>query len=61
MSDPIAVTTAEAPGPPAGGRRRAQRTDRPRSLAGDAWRNLRSRKIFWVAAALAAVILLMAL
>ena len=61
MSDPIAVTTAEAPGPPAGGRRRAQRTDRPRSLAGDAWRDLRSRKIFWVAAALAAVILLMAL
>jgi oligopeptide transport system permease protein len=35
-------------------------TAKPRSLAGDAWHDLRRSKIFWIAAALIAVILLMA-
>jgi peptide/nickel transport system permease protein/oligopeptide transport system permease protein len=56
MSDPEAVTMAETgsarPGP--------GHSDRPRSLAGDAWRDLRRSKIFWIAAVLVAVILLMA-
>ena len=58
MSDPNAVTTAESPG--RAGRRRAHPSG-PRSLAGDAWLDLRSSKIFWVSAVLVAVILLMAL
>ena len=59
MSDPEAVTRAEA-GPAQPGPRRSDRLDRPRSLAGDAWRDLRRSKIFWIAAVLVALILLMA-
>ncbi|MBM2619259.1 ABC transporter permease [Actinoplanes sp. LDG1-06] len=51
MSDLNAVTTAEAPATDAG---------KPRGLAGDAWLDLRSRKVFWIAAALVVVVLLMA-
>ncbi|WP_250001220.1 ABC transporter permease [Actinoplanes sp. M2I2] len=55
MSDFTAVSTAEAPGP------RAGRPDSgPRSLAGDAWRDLRTSKVFWIAAVLVVVVLLMA-
>jgi oligopeptide transport system permease protein len=46
MSDPTMLATAEG---------------RPRSLAGDAWADLRRHKIFWASAALVLVILLMAL
>jgi oligopeptide transport system permease protein len=46
MSDPTMLATAEG---------------RPRSLAGDAWNDLRRHKIFWASAALVLVILLMAL
>lgn len=48
MSDPHAVVAAEAP------------SRAPRSLAGDAWLDLRTRKIFWIAAVLVVVVLLMA-
>ena len=51
MSDPQAVTTAES----------AVSRDKPRSLAGDAWRDLRRNKIFWVAAVLVAVFVVMAI
>lgn len=47
MSDLSAVTTAEAPG-------------KARSLAGDAWLDLRRSPIFWIALVLAVVVLLMA-
>jgi peptide/nickel transport system permease protein/oligopeptide transport system permease protein len=54
----FAVTTAEAPAatPPddPGG-------NKPRSLAGDAWHDLRRSKVFWIASVLVVVILLMAL
>ncbi|MEU8815142.1 ABC transporter permease [Actinoplanes sp. NPDC048796] len=58
MSDLTAVTTAEAPGPAPTRPRRGGSAGR--SLAGDAWLDLRSSTIFWVATALVAVILLMA-
>ncbi|GLY96400.1 ABC transporter permease [Actinoplanes sp. NBRC 103695] len=51
MSDPQAVTTAES----------AVGRDKPRSLAGDAWRDLRRNKIFWVAAVLVTVFVVMAI
>ncbi|GAA0500689.1 peptide ABC transporter permease [Paractinoplanes deccanensis] len=60
MSDLNAVTTAEAPGPAANRPRHGSSPAKPRSLAGDAWLDLRSSKIFWISAALVAVILLMA-
>ncbi|NMO57019.1 ABC transporter permease [Actinoplanes sp. TBRC 11911] len=59
MSDINAVTTAEAPGP-AATRPADASSAKPRSLAGDAWRDLRRSKVFWIAAVLVAVILLMA-
>jgi oligopeptide transport system permease protein len=56
--DPVAVTApaagAPTPATPAG------RSTRPRSLAGDAWRDLRRNPIFWVALALVAVVVAMA-
>ena len=51
MSDPQAVTTAES----------AVGRDKPRSLAGDAWRDLRRNKIFWVAAFLVTIFVVMAI
>ena len=39
---------------------RRDRTGRPRSLAGDAWLDLRASKVFWIAAVLVALVLLMA-
>ncbi|MEV8505355.1 ABC transporter permease [Actinoplanes sp. NPDC051475] len=62
MSDLEAVTTAagpsgEAPTEP----RHASKRDKPRSLAGDAWIDLRKSKIFWFAAILVLIIVLMAL
>ncbi|MBB2945481.1 ABC-type dipeptide/oligopeptide/nickel transport system permease subunit [Actinoplanes lutulentus] len=62
MSDPNAITAVEAPSlQPAGPRgRRGKSSDKPRSLAGDAWIDLRRNKIFWVSVVLVAVILLMA-
>jgi oligopeptide transport system permease protein len=61
MSDLNAVTTVEAPGPSPSGPRRANSSPKSRSLAADAWLDLRSSKIFWIAAVLVVVILLMAL
>ena len=46
MSDPTLLAPAEG---------------RPRSLAGDAWSDLRRNKIFWASSVLVVVILLMAL
>ncbi|MFF5085073.1 ABC transporter permease [Actinoplanes sp. NPDC000266] len=60
MSDLNAVSAAEAPGPAPTRPRHGSSPAKPRSLAGDAWIDLRSSKIFWVAAVLVVVILLMA-
>ncbi|WP_433828408.1 ABC transporter permease [Actinoplanes sp. CA-015351] len=61
MSDPNAITAVEVPSPqPQGPRGRRGKSDKPRSLAGDAWIDLRRNKIFWVSVVLVAVILLMA-
>ncbi|WP_067496089.1 ABC transporter permease [Actinoplanes sp. TFC3] len=62
MSDLEAVAAAagpsgEAPVQP----RHKSKTDKPRSLAGDAWIDLRKSKIFWTAAVLVLIIVLMAL
>jgi peptide/nickel transport system permease protein/oligopeptide transport system permease protein len=63
MSDLEAVTAAELPGtpstepPPADIR---DKRDKPRSLAGDAWNDLRRSKIFWVASVLVVFFLVMA-
>ncbi|GAB1689393.1 ABC transporter permease [Krasilnikovia sp. M28-CT-15] len=56
MSDLEAVTTTEAPA--TGVRRHV--ADRSRSLAADAWHDLRRNKIFWVAAVLVTFVLIMA-
>jgi peptide/nickel transport system permease protein/oligopeptide transport system permease protein len=45
---------------PGGPPRHAERRDRSRSLAGDAWYDLRRNKIFWVAAVLVVLVLVMA-
>jgi oligopeptide transport system permease protein len=45
---------------PAGEPRHAEKRDKARSLAGDAWHDLRHRKIFWVAAVLVVLVLAMA-
>jgi len=50
MSDIQAVTAAES----------AVSREKPRSLAGDAWRDLRRNKIFWVASFLVVVFVVMA-
>jgi len=62
MSDLEAVAAAQGPGagsPPEP--RHVDKRDKPRSLAGDAWIDLRRSKIFWVASILVAIVLLMAL
>src|SRR3982751_2973683 len=59
MSDMNAVTTAEAPGP-AAARPPDGESSKPRSLAGDAWLDLRRSKVFWIATALVVVGLAMA-
>ncbi|MFC7534833.1 ABC transporter permease [Actinoplanes sp. GCM10030250] len=62
MSDMSSITAAEAPEPinlqprPGSGR-----SDKPRSLAGDAWNDLRRSKIFWVAVVLVTIVLVMAI
>jgi oligopeptide transport system permease protein len=62
MSDLESVTAAEGPsGSPPTEARHVNKRDKPRSLAGDAWIDLRRNKIFWVAAVLVVVILTMAL
>ena len=60
MSDFNVVTAAEAPGEVPTRPRHPDRSGKPRSLAGDAWLDLRRNKIFWLSAMLVAVILLMA-
>jgi oligopeptide transport system permease protein len=62
MSEMQAVTAAEsggggpAPAPPTEAAR-----DKPRSLAGDAWRDLRRSKIFWIASVLVLILVAMAI
>ena len=58
MSD--AVLAAEAPDTQPPDPRPADKRDKPRSLAGDAWRDLRRSKIFWFASTLVFLILLIA-
>ena len=61
MSDIEAVTRAEQqPGPEQPVGQPLDRRDKPRSLAGDAWNDLRHNKIFWVAAVLVVIVLVMA-
>src|SRR4029450_12202972 len=60
MSDLNTVTTAEAGGPPPAEPNAPLKQDKPRSLAGDAWRDLRRSKIFWFAAVLVVIVLVMA-
>ncbi len=60
MSD---VTKAAVTAPAGTGRRRAgkpERANKPRSLAGDAWRDLRRNPIFWAALALVLLVTAMA-
>lgn len=62
MSDPRMTTVAE--GPPAGVPGAPVpdgAAGRPRSLAGDAWRDLRSRPVSWIAGALVLLLVAMAL
>jgi oligopeptide transport system permease protein len=59
MSDMNAVA-AEAPGNPTEPHHVNREQDKPRSLAGDAWLDLRKSKIFWIASVLVVLILLMA-
>jgi peptide/nickel transport system permease protein/oligopeptide transport system permease protein len=61
MSDLEAVTTTEAPSTQPGGDRRLDRRDKPRSLASDAWNDLRRSKIFWTAAVLVVIFVTMAI
>ncbi|GIE86696.1 ABC transporter permease [Actinoplanes regularis] len=60
MSDLNTVTTAEAPGGQPNVPRSPVKKDKPRSLAGDAWADLRKRKIFWVSVVMVAIVLVMA-
>lgn len=60
MSDLNTVTSAEAPGGQPSVPRGPVKKDKPRSLAADAWSDLRKRKIFWVAIVLVVVVLVMA-
>ena len=61
MSDLNSVTAAEAPDQMSTEPRpRRGKQDKPRSLAGDAWNDLRKSKIFWVAVVLVFLVLLMA-
>nr|WP_296065567.1 ABC transporter permease [uncultured Actinoplanes sp.] len=55
-----AVTTAEAPGPAVTRPGHDGGSSKPRSLAGDAWLDLRRSKVFWIATALVVVVLVMA-
>ncbi|MFI1993354.1 ABC transporter permease [Actinoplanes sp. NPDC020271] len=60
MSDLNTVTAAEAPGGQPNVPRGPVKKDKPRSLAADAWADLRRRKIFWIAIVLVAFIMVMA-
>ncbi|GAA4597539.1 ABC-type dipeptide/oligopeptide/nickel transport system permease subunit [Actinoplanes octamycinicus] len=62
MSDLNTVTEAELPGgQPNNLPRGPVKKDKPRSLAGDAWADLRKRKVFWTAVVLVIFVLTMAL
>ena len=63
MSNPESITTTEAPGSATLEPQhvdKGDKRDKPRSLAGDAWNDLRRNKIFWVAAVLVVFFLVMA-
>jgi oligopeptide transport system permease protein len=61
MSD-LQLTTAAEGLPAAGpGAQPAEHVGRPRSLASDAWRDLRHRPVFWIAGALVLLLVAMAL
>jgi len=61
MSDLEAVTASPGQGASPRSARHVDKRDKPRSLAGDAWIDLRRSKIFWFAAVLVVIILLMAI
>jgi oligopeptide transport system permease protein len=60
MSDINSIAAAETPEPIQVKPRPGGKQDKPRSLAGDAWNDLKHSKIFWVAMVLVAIVLLMA-
>ncbi|MFI5935634.1 ABC transporter permease [Actinoplanes sp. NPDC051494] len=60
MSESLTAATGPSGAPPMEPKH-ANKRDKPRSLAGDAWVDLRRNKIFWVAAVLVVVIVTMAL
>jgi oligopeptide transport system permease protein len=60
MSDLEAVSATEKPSTEPADSRRTARRDKPRSLAGDAWNDLRRSKIFWFAAIMVLLILTIA-
>src|SRR3954447_10105864 len=61
MSDIDAVAAVAGPSGAAPSEpRHASKRDKPRSLAGDAWIDLRKSKIFWFASVLVVIIVLMA-
>ncbi|MEV6299377.1 ABC transporter permease [Actinoplanes sp. NPDC051861] len=60
MSDLNSIAAAEVPEPVQVQPRPGRKQDKPRSLAGDAWIDLRKSKIFWVAVVLVAIVVLMA-
>jgi oligopeptide transport system permease protein len=59
MSNLESVAAVETPTAPAD-RAAPGKTEKPRSLAGDAWRDLRRNPIFWIALALVLLVILMA-
>ncbi|GGK92220.1 ABC transporter permease [Mangrovihabitans endophyticus] len=61
MSDIQAATAEEQPDAAAPEPRHNAKRDKPRSLAADAWADLRRNKIFWVAAVLVVIIVTMAI
>jgi oligopeptide transport system permease protein len=62
MSNLESVAAAAGPGgAPPTEPRHADKRDKPRSLAGDAWIDLRRNKIFWFASVLVVIILTMAI
>jgi oligopeptide transport system permease protein len=61
MSDLNAISATEAPGQVPTEPRHVEKQNKPRSLAGDAWIDLRKSKIFWIATVLVVIILLMAI
>lgn len=60
MSELEAVAAAQGTAGPPAEPKHAGKRDKPRSLAGDAWNDLRRSKIFWFASVLVVIVVVMA-